>query len=124
LTAKIAGKLVAEHDGLPMEFHGDAIRCLAATPEQHPGIIGTATSYALEWSRNDPVAAGAWVRGLPAGEAREWAQKNLAVQWSATYPAAAERWLKSLPKNEQAPAREFMNKSVQDRAMIHNQFDC
>ncbi|MCX6878207.1 MAG: hypothetical protein NTW21_31005 [Verrucomicrobia bacterium] len=112
---KISEKLVVEQSGVPLGFRGDAIRYLAATPEQHPEIIGTATSYALERLRNDPVAAGDWVRGLPAGEAREWAQKNLAVQWSATDPAAAERWLKSLPKKEQAPVREFMNKSAQDR---------
>lgn len=112
---RVSEKLVTDHVGRQVEFYGDAIRYLAATPEQHPQIIGTATSYALERLRNDPVAAGDWVRGLPAGEALKWVQKNLAVQWSATDPAAAERWLKSLPKTEQAPVREFMSKSVQDR---------
>jgi len=105
---RIAEKLVAEHFGIPMEFHGEAIGFLAATPEQHPEIIGQATSYALERLRNDPAAAGDWARGLPAGETREWVQKNLAVQWSTVDPAAAERWLNSLPKTEQTQIRDFI----------------
>ncbi len=108
LKTKVAVNLVTDYGDRKGKIYGRAIQYLAATPEQHPQIIGTATNHALNWSRNDPDAAAAWVDGLPAGETRDWVQKNLASQWSSVDPTAAERWLGTLPKADQSKLRDHL----------------
>ncbi len=105
---KVAENLVADASVRKEKIYGDAIRYLAAMSGQRPEIIGTATNYALKWSRYDPPAAAEWVNGLPAGETRDWVQKNLAAQWASVDPPAAESWLSSLPKAEQSKVRDFL----------------
>lgn len=89
-------------------FHGEALRCLAANPDASPTIVKSTSTHAVKWAQQDPAAASAWVNNLPAGDARQWAQKSLAAYWRQYDPDAADQWLNSLPKAEQSPVRDFL----------------
>ena len=92
-------------------LQGESLRCLAGHPEQFPDLIQASSTHAVKWAQKDPAAASEWVRSLPAGDARQWAQKNLAAYWVQADPDAASHWLDSLPKAEQSPVREFLKPS-------------
>ena len=89
-------------------LHGEALRCLAENPDESPIFVKKTSNHAVKWAQKDPAAASAWVSSLPAGDARQWAQKNLAAYWRQYDPDAAGHWLDSLPKSEQAPVRDFI----------------
>jgi hypothetical protein len=74
--------------------------------------VRLASSHAVQWSKNDPDAASAWVNGLPAGEAKNWAQKNLAAEWIQYDFDEANRWIKALPARERQEVETFLK---QDR---------
>lgn len=94
-------------------LRGDAIRYLITHPpeETKPGRNSTtylASSHAVNWAKEDPTAASAWVQNLPAGDAKLTAQKNLAANWAQYDPDAAAQWVKSLPSNARGEVEKFM----------------
>lgn len=89
-------------------LHGVALRCLVEHPAAHPEIIQKTSLHAVKWALKNPAAASSWVGSLPAGDARQWAQKNLATYWVQYDPDASEQWLNSLPKPEQFQVRDFL----------------
>lgn len=54
-------------------------------------------SLATEWAGRDPLAASAWVAGLPAGAAAESGAGSLIQNWSTHDPVAAADWISTLP---------------------------
>lgn len=90
-------------------LQSESLRCLAEHPDKFPDIIQTTSTHAVKLAQKNPAAATKWVRSLPVGEARQWAQKNLAAYWVQADPNAARHWLNSLPKTEQSPVREFLD---------------
>jgi hypothetical protein len=100
-------------------LQADALRYLIANPvepkegeQRQSRTTDQASEFAVNWARSDPAAAGDWVRSLPAGEARQWAQKNLAANWAQYDPEATEQWINSLPADDRPPVREFLKKSA------------
>lgn len=94
---------------------GDAIRYLIDNPGT--GLDGTAinpvrmaSEYASRLAYRDPASASQWVATLPAGEARLWAQKNVAKNWAVYDPQAAGQWVASLPADARGEVRAFMEK--------------
>ena len=51
----------------------------------------------MQWVRQDPMQAIAWVDSMPAGTQREVAYRNLGHNWTRIDPEGAETWLRSLP---------------------------
>jgi hypothetical protein len=101
-------------------LQADALRYLIANPvepkegqqNQQSRTTDQASEFAVNWAKSDPAAAGDWVRSLPAGEARQWAQKNLAANWAQYDPEATEQWINSLPAEDRPPVKEFIKKSA------------
>ena len=89
-------------------LHGEALRCLAEHPPADPEIIHKTSTHAVKWALKNPAAASSWVGSLPAGDAKQSAQKNLAACWAQYDPDASEQWLNSLPKPEQFQVRDFL----------------
>ena len=73
-------------------------------------MIGQASQFAVNWAKQDPAAASEWVQNLPASDARQWAQKNLAANWTQFDPDAAGQWLKSLTPADRSKVEEFIKK--------------
>lgn len=100
------------------ELQGEAIRYLVANPvetsenQRNTGrdIISTSSSYVVNLALNDPYAATEWIHTLPAGDAKSWAEKNLASNWAQYDPKAVEQWLKTLPPASREDVKKFMNK--------------
>lgn len=67
-----------------------------------------ASQLAVSWLQSDPQAASDWVNSLPQGDARSWAQKNLARQWSFHDPEASANWVRSLPAETRAEVESFL----------------
>ncbi|MES2996158.1 MAG: hypothetical protein V4733_05040 [Verrucomicrobiota bacterium] len=109
---KVARTFANYGSSLGNELAGDAVRYLVSQPldsgNQTRGHIEQASKLVTRWAKEDPAAAGTWVRTLPAGEARLWAQKNLAASWARYNPAEAENWANSLPAAEREEVRRFM----------------
>lgn len=97
---------------------GEAIRYLVINPVARPegqndpntDPLLMASEYASRLAVRDPGAAIEWVQTLPAGDAKLWAQKNLASNWNRYDPKAAERWVNALPPNARNEVRTFMKK--------------
>ena len=111
----IAMKLVTSGDYGPPELRGVAIRQMLENPppaEPNRGDSGQMTRQASrlvsEWGHQDPVAAGRWVKSLPAGEARLWAAKNLTAQWGEYEPSAARQWAAGLPADERKQVEAYL----------------
>ena len=98
--------------GLGGPLLGEVIACFVAHPSEepvsgdpfaHPNQADTsaanqlAIDYAVDLAEKNPGKAGVWIGGLPEGEAKWYAAKNLQNIWSLYDPEAAERWLKTLP---------------------------
>ncbi|MCU0749159.1 MAG: hypothetical protein MUF13_06385 [Akkermansiaceae bacterium] len=102
-------------------IQGEALHYLVANPEEpKPGesrsdIISEASEYAVRLAKEDPSAATDWVNRLPAGEAREWAQKNLAANWAQYDPDATHQWIGSLPAGERDAVKEYVEKKTGKR---------
>ena len=118
-SKKQVAQLIASNSGsrsLGPELVGDAIRYLVAQPppteeEKQTGshnTIAQASYFAVNWSKSDPAAASAWVQSLPSGDAKLWAQKNLAATWSQYDPQEAGQWVKSLPAKDRTEVENFM----------------
>lgn len=97
---------------------GDSIRYLVSQPSDpsdksrggSSDPIARASQYAVKLAGKDAGAATQWVQSLPSGDARLWAQKNLAANWSQYDPDAAGQWIKSLPASERTQVEEFVKK--------------
>jgi hypothetical protein len=70
--------------------------------------VRLASNHAVQWLKNDPDAASAWVNRLPAGEAKNWAQKNVAAEWIQYDYEEANRWIKALPAGERKEVETFL----------------
>lgn len=104
-------------DGMEPSLRGEAIRHLVGNPPtaKNPDTstdppLQLASTHAVFWANKDPDAASAWVQTLPAGEAKLWAQKNLAANWALYDPDAAGQWVKSLPGEARGEVEKFMMK--------------
>lgn len=107
----------SDSDNSSSDLRGDAIRYLAGRPEvlsqNEPGdasesISAMTSSYVVHLAKNDADAASEWVRALPAGDAKSWAEKNLASNWVQYDPKAVEQWLKTLPASSRDEVKKFM----------------
>ena len=117
---KQAAQVIAssgEYSGnLNQALVGDAIRYLTAQPKDPEGgdqnnsfdPVLHASRFAVNLSKKDPEAASQWVQTLPAGDAKVWAQKNLAANWAQYDPDAADQWIKSLPADSRGEVEKFM----------------
>ena len=100
-----------ESSGIEPSLKGEAIRYLLGNPvADGPDPIRTASELAANWAVKDPAAAAGWVRTLPEGEARLWAQKNLAKHWADYEPKAARQWVNSLPADAREQVQTYLNK--------------
>jgi hypothetical protein len=83
-------------------FAGDALRAFVAHPPdqiQNPykGPEIASSVYAVNLLETDAAAAAAWMNSLPDGNAKLWAQKNVAYNWNQSDPKAVKNWLNTLP---------------------------
>ncbi|WP_035608697.1 hypothetical protein [Haloferula sp. BvORR071] len=124
--AVVAGKfLTNDHSELPAPFRAKALGYLLANPQPAPAeeapaprngfsqrrgdpLASAACNIAVKWVADDSVAAAAWVKGLPTGEARKWASRNLVVQWAEYEPAAARQWIASMPAGERGDLEQAL----------------
>lgn len=95
-------------------FAGDAIRSLvihppANTESRRDDPVMASSSYAVHLSMSNPAAATSWINTLPEGNAKLWANKNLAANWNQYDPKAVAQWMKTLPPD----AREQVSKHLQ-----------
>lgn len=119
---KVATMLSGQgYDGVGLDpvLKAEAIRYLVANPAEQAadGQAGQrsqedylASVHAVNWAAKDPVAASEWVQTLPAGDAKLWAQKNLAKNWAQYDPDAAGQWVASLPAAARKEVEGFMKK--------------
>lgn len=123
MTEVISGNRGSDLARVPLELAGVVIQHMlensgAASAagngpgpsERDPGIR-VASANVVRWGNQDPVAASTWVGGLPDGEAKLWAQKNLAVTWGKYDPDAMDQWVQTL----NAEARVEVGKFVSER---------
>lgn len=124
---QIAAKFLNNQDSeVPSEFNAKVVSYLLANPgsaskapetapdegvRQADPLAMAACNIASRWGLEDPAAAGNWIKGLPAGDARTWAARNLAVQWAEYDPSAARRWAAGMPATERAA----VEKALQNR---------
>lgn len=71
--------------------------------------ISIASSHVVQWAQSDPEAASRWVRTLPHGEIKRFAEKNLASNWALYDPEAANAWVKSLPADASQEVSSYMD---------------
>lgn len=116
----IAAKLTAGYqDSIPVSLRAEAIRHLLENPPEpdprdpHNGaarnLLSSTSNLASSWGKEDPVAAGRWIRSLPPGDDRLWAAKNLAAQWAEYEPAAARQWAANLPADERQEVVKYLD---------------
>ena len=98
LPAEVAGSLVSR-----ALSSGD--QAASWTPESYRGVCELAT----KWADCNPRKAGEWVAGLPAGEARLWAAKNVALQWAPDEREEVRAWSKKLGGEEEASVLELLD---------------
>lgn len=95
---------------------GEAIRYLVTNPvvetegknDSENDPLRLASEYASRLVTKDPTIATEWVRTLPDGDAKLWAQKNLAQNWAVYDPKAAGQWVKSLPPDARKAVGGFL----------------
>lgn len=97
---------------------GEAIRYLLTNPvaipeggqNNRPDPIQMASQYAVFLAVKDAAAATGWVHTLPAGDAKLWAQKNLARNWAQYDPKAVDQWVNTLPADARTEVQAFLKK--------------
>ena len=97
---------------------GDAVRYMVTNPAPDSSESGNSgndpvrasSAYVVHLATKDPVAASEWVQTLPAGDAKLWAQKNLATNWVQYDPKAVDQWVKSLPSADRAEVTKHLQK--------------
>jgi hypothetical protein len=117
----VANGLLKDNFSSRNPLEADAIRFLIENPEPTPpedevpqntrantenNTIRLASRYVGKLARTDPATASDWVRTLPDGQPKLWAQKNLHSLWSQYDPSAADEWFGTLP----AATRESVGK--------------
>jgi hypothetical protein len=118
----IAAKLASgDQNYVPVPLRAEAIRHLLENPVepdpqavrngQGTQLLRSTSTFASTWGREDPAAAGRWIRRLPPGDERLWAAKNLAAQWAEYEPAAARQWAAGLPADERKEVVEYLDTS-------------
>jgi hypothetical protein len=115
----VATKLANNQSSLPTPLRAEAIRHLLENPvEPDPEavrngagtqLVRSTSALASTWGREDPAAAGRWIRSLPPGDERLWAAKNLAAQWAEYEPAAARQWAAGLPADERKVVVDYLD---------------
>lgn len=116
----VATKLAnGDQNYVPTPLRAEAIRHLLENPAesdpqaerngQGTQLLRSTCNLASSWGREDPVAAGRWVRSLPPGDERVWAAKNLAAQWAEYEPAAARQWAAGLPADERQEVVKYLD---------------
>lgn len=115
----VAAKLANNQSSLPTPLRAEAIRHLLENPvEPDPEavkngagteLLRSTSNLASTWGREDPAAAGRWIRSLPPGDERLWAAKNLAAQWAEYEPAAARQWASGLPADERKEVVKYLD---------------
>lgn len=115
----VAAKLANNQSSLPTQLRSEAIRHLLENPVEHDPaavrngagteLVRATSNLASSWGREDPVAAGRWIRSLPPGDERVWAAKNLAAQWAEYEPAAARQWAAGLPADERKEVVDYLD---------------
>lgn len=113
----VAAALISFQNDLPWQdpLRGNAIRYLVEHPlpaapagSEWEGVTAASSFYAINLSRGNPAAATDWVKTLPDGEAKIWAQKNLAVNWAQYDPKAVDQWMQTLPADSRADVKEHL----------------
>ncbi len=117
-VAKVLTNDSGHLNNMDPSLKGAAIQHLIAHPPEVPEgqsssnmmtqFIAQSSSHAVNWAKSDPAAASAWVQSLPNGDAKIWAQKNLAANWALYDPQEAGQWVNSLPADARNEVREFM----------------
>lgn len=115
IATKLAG---SGQNSVPVSLQAEAVRHLLENPaEPDPRdtnngaatlLLRSTSNLASTWGREDPVAAGRWIRSLPPGDERLWAAKNLAAQWAEYEPAAARQWATGLPADERQEVIQYL----------------
>lgn len=82
------------------QLRGDAIRAVVVAGEQIENSDGVeaAAKHAVYWVINEPAKAQQWVEGLPSGEAKKWARRNMAAAWNNYDPEGVSEWITNLPE--------------------------
>jgi hypothetical protein len=120
--AQVAGVLANRHgysnEPRAAPLLGEALRYLVATEgpsdddsRQGQDSLRLASQHAVNWVVADPAGARAWVQSLPEGDAKLWAQKNMAATWAQYDPDAAAAWVGSLPAASRAEVEAFVGGS-------------
>lgn len=114
----VATKFVeVDQNYLPAPLRAEAIRHLLENPVEPAQAVSngagnellrSTSNLASSWGREDPVAAGRWIRSLPPGDERLWAAKNLAAQWAEYEPSAARQWAAALPADERQEVIKYL----------------
>lgn len=98
-------------------FTGDAIRYLVSNPPEKTTEGGgyppedprmAASKHAVRLASKDLSSASAWINSLPAGDAKKWAQRNVAMDLRQYDPRAVEQWVKSLPASERVDLEGYL----------------
>lgn len=108
------------------ELTGEAIRHLIADDspaedkewDPFSSKLTKPSLHAVDWMLKDPDAARQWVQSLPEGEAKLWAQRNLAINWQLYDPEAVTQWLKTLPKESRTKVEHFMKTGSSENEVI------
>ncbi|WP_193211489.1 hypothetical protein [Luteolibacter marinus] len=103
--------------GIDPALRGDAIAYLMERPATEDdenqdratrNLVASASRHAVTWGLKDPQAASAWTSTLPEGDARLWAQKNLAANWAQYDPNAAKQWVATLPAADREAVDQYL----------------
>ncbi|MCW1916897.1 hypothetical protein OJ996_25130 [Luteolibacter sp. GHJ8] len=127
LAMLLANSSHGDSGGSAQGLQGEAILYLVNNPPpkeepkqpENPSPFGPSRSFdannaasrhAVFLAQKDPDAASQWVQSLPAGETRQWAQKNLAKNWAMYDPEAMQQWVNTLSSTERKGVEEFLEK--------------
>ncbi len=82
----------------------EAIAVLEQLPELELAQGRGMQSIVVDWAKEDPQAAGAWVATQPEGEARELSYQNMINAWSRQDAQGAMAWLEEQPHSSSRDA--------------------
>ncbi len=116
---KLAASLLDYGNSVDPALRGEAVRHQLTSASDESGNPSDdpfrgrnpeerASALAVEWMKSDPGAASQWVNSLPAGDAKLWAQKNLARNWALYDPDSAKLWVSSLPGHAKTEVTQFL----------------
>jgi hypothetical protein len=101
-------------DRFPIDLQATLIESMITHPpaeiteSQQQILVMTASKLSTNWTQEDPAAASRWASGLPAGEPRQWAMRNVAANWMPYDPLGAQKWLNQLPPDDRAVVEKFL----------------